>query len=199
VTLLRNGLTKNDGAGGMRPARLGLLRLALLLALLLAAQGSSLPQGLPQNEYEVKAAFLYNFTRFIEWPADQTSQRDEFVIGIIGEDPFQESIAELTEGKTVAGKPIVIRRFASIESLTHCHILFVSGSEEKRLGPLLDAVHGTGVLTVSDIRGFTGRGGMISLFLDRRRVRFAVNTEALAASQLKVSSKLLALARGDGP
>jgi len=163
---------------------------AVLLGTLLAATGAGGAQGIAE-EHEVKAAFLFNFARFVEWPGE--AERIELCI--LGEDPVTRVLGAL-EGKLVHGRPVHVRRIADPYRLEGCRILYVSRSERTRLAEIVLAFdEAEGVLTVSDLQGFVSAGGMIELVLDGQRVRFDVNVAAASDSGLRISSKLLRLAR----
>lgn len=150
---------------------------------------------------KVKATYLYNFARFIQWPRDAfRDDKAPFVIGILGNDPFGRILDDTMKAKTVAGRPIRVRRFrwdreAHRTALRTCHLLYVSRSERRRVGDIVSALHGVPMLLVSDMDGFTGREGMIGLVLENGRIVFEINRSALERVRLRASSKLLALAR----
>lgn len=148
------------------------------------------------GEYDVKAAFLFNFTKFVEWPDSAFDDAQApIVIAIIGDDPFGDSLAGIIAGQKVQGRSIVVRERHFGEDLRHCQVLFISASERKRSAEILANVHDASVLTVSDIDGFAEAGGAIEFVLQEKRVRFVVNLDAAKQSKLHVSAKLLALAR----
>lgn len=148
------------------------------------------------NEYQVKAFFLYNFAKFVEWPAQSfKAANDPFVICILGPNPFGTSLGQAISGKVVAGRPIVIRQIADIQPGYNCHILFVHSSEGKRFRSKGGSVNGSGVLTVGETDGFTGDGGVISFKLEDGTVRFEINVNAAGREDLHISSKLLSLAQ----
>jgi hypothetical protein len=148
------------------------------------------------NEYEVKAAFLYNFARFVEWPNTVSPDPNgPLVIAILGKDPFGGEIDRFIEGKTVNGRRLVIKRFSSLEAYEQCHILFVSSSERNNLLRILAAVRTRGVLTVSETDRFAQIGGIINFITIENRIRFEINQAAAARAGLKISSKLLSLGR----
>jgi uncharacterized protein DUF4154 len=148
------------------------------------------------GEYDVKAAFLFNFTKFVEWPDNSFDDaRAPIVIGIIGDDPFGGSLAQIITGQKAQGRSIVIREQRFGEDLRRCHVLFISASERRRSAQILASVHDVSVLTVSDIEGFAEAGGAIQFVLMENRVHFVVNLDAAVQSKLRVSAKLLALAR----
>ncbi len=150
---------------------------------------------------KVKAAFLYNFTKFIQWPdASSEEHKSPFLIGVLGDDPFGTILDETVQGKTISGHPIRIRRFRWSRShdraeLTRCHGLFIGRSEQFRLAEILATLTGQPVLTVSDIPDFAQSGGSIGFVLTEGRIRFEMNRQALERARLKASSKLLKLAR----
>jgi uncharacterized protein DUF4154 len=146
------------------------------------------------TEYEVKAAYLYNFGRFVEWPAKTTSAADLFSICVLGDDPFGVTLDKTIAGENINGKKAVAKRVARPQDAVHCHILFISSTEESRLKEILAALDGTSVLTVSDIPQFTRRGGMIQFVTEANRVRFEVNLTNAEHAALTLSSQLLKVA-----
>ena len=149
------------------------------------------------REYAIKAAYLYQFGRYVEWPAQAfADERAPLVIGVLGADPFGNLLEEIARTKRIEGRPIVIRRFTSAADCTFCHILFVCASvdsESKTL--ILQKVRGNPTLLVGEEPGFAERGGTINFFLDENKIRFEINTEVARRDQLKISSKLLSLAK----
>ncbi|MBI3622058.1 MAG: YfiR family protein [Nitrospirae bacterium] len=150
-------------------------------------------------EYAVKAAFIYNFAKFVEWPTPSSGQASEqdgvFVIGILGQDPFGGALDEMVAGKTVRDKKITVKRFSNIEDAMNSHIVFIGHSEKETIARIIKRLDGAPVLTVSDIGRFAELGGMIELVIDQNRVRFAINVAAVEQAGLKPSSQLLKLAR----
>jgi hypothetical protein len=148
------------------------------------------------TEYQVKAAYLYNFLKFVEWPGDPlASTQGQWIIGIVGDNPFDNQLEQVVAGKTVQGHELQVRRFQPGEDIRGCHILFISASEKKRLPAMLVALTGSSVLTVADMDHFTESGGMIQFVMEAKRVRFVIDVGASSRARLKVSSKLLSLAR----
>jgi hypothetical protein len=146
----------------------------------------------PSLEYEVKAAFLLNFTRFVEWPATSFASPDApLVICMAGEDPFGPAIDQIVEGESVNGHRIIVERIRSDQQKL-CHVLYTANT--RNLVSTLPAA-GPGVLTVGEGSEFTQQGGIIAFVLDNRHVRFDVNLKAAATAGLKLSSKLLSVAR----
>jgi hypothetical protein len=148
------------------------------------------------SEYEVKAAFLFNFTKFVEWPESAfEDSHSAIVIGIIGEDPFGDSLTRIVAGQKAQGRAIAIVRYRRGDDLRHCHVLFISASERPSTARILAGLQDAGVLTVSDIDGFAEAGGIMQFVMRENRVRFVVNLGAATQSKLRVSAKLLALAQ----
>jgi len=167
--------------------RCSLLALAMLVC---SAFAGDLPDT--SDEYRVKALFLYNFAKFVEWPSPLPAAG--ISIGILGDDPFGDMLAQAIAGKTVNGRGFVVRH-VNPEQARQCQILFVAASERKHLLAVLDAVVGSPVLTVGDMHGFAQAGGMIDFEIIDSKVRFEVNIGAAERGRLKLSSKLLSLAR----
>lgn len=143
-------------------------------------------------EYEVKAAFLYNFGKFVKWPAG--GNRSDFRICVLGEDPFGTTLDSILEGETVDGKRVAARRISVPGDAASCQIVFISSSEEKRLKAILEVLGRTNALTVSEIPQFTQRGGMIGFLLAGGKVRFEVNLVPAEGAGLTLSSDLLRVA-----
>lgn len=146
------------------------------------------------TEYEVKAAYLFNFGRFVEWPARVTTAGEVFSICVLGEDPFGASFDATIAGESINGKRVVIKRITKPQDATDCRILFISSSEESRLKEILAMLDKASVLTVSDISQFTRRGGMIRFVTEANRVRFEVNLTNAEHAALTLSSQLLKVA-----
>lgn len=145
-------------------------------------------------EYEVKAAFLYNFAKFTEWPATAIGDDDELNLCVAGNDSFG-SVRDTLQGKEVQGHALTINKIQIVTEADDCHILFVSTSEAGRLETLMETVVGRqGILSVSDIAGFAKHGGIIELKVIDNKVRFAINLRAARQAELNLSSKLLRLA-----
>ena len=145
-------------------------------------------------EYQVKAVFLLNFTKFIEWPAAAFEFPESPVtICILGEDPFGDTINQIVGGEVVSGRKIAVQRIKRLPGPKSCQVLFWGGSEAVPAKPLPDL--GPGILTVGEGDSFMREGGMIGFIIDNRRVRFDVNQAAAERAGLKISSKLLSVAR----
>lgn len=177
----------------------------LVLAPLVSAALLAAPPGLQAQaagEYELKAAFLYNFTKFVEWPPAAFSD-GSFRVCVLGDDPFGKSLKDLT-GQEAAGRRLQVLAFQdAIARPEDCHILFVSRSERGRLPAILSEVRKSPVLTVADTDGFLSDGGIINFLLEGTKIRFEINQEAADRAGIKISSKLLRLAKnvkgGSGP
>lgn len=161
----------------------------------LSAFGVAWGETPESREYAVKAAFLYNFAKFVDWPADAfKNENSPFVLGIVGADPFGSALESLKE-KTVKGHKLVIKRLPRLENFEDCHLLFISGSEKSNLRSVLAAVKNHNILTVSDLERFAHQGGMVGLVTADNTIQFEVNLEPIQRSKLKVSSQLLKLAK----
>ena len=178
----------------LRRLRFSPLSALFALALISLAGSMRAAQDNP-SEYQLKAAFVYNFAKFVEWPAKAYSGPESpFSICILGADPFGSVIDDTLRGKTVADHPVVIHRDKDASAVRHCQIVFVSSSERRRLPDILTSLKGASVLVVGDADGFAAAGGAIELTLQDNRVRFAINPGAADGAGLKISSQLLALA-----
>jgi hypothetical protein len=180
------------GGGTLVARRLLVLAASALLAVGLAVVG----QAQAPTEYEMKALFLYNFAKFVEWPRDAAGTTNApFVIGVLGEDPFGDVLDETLRGKTVGGRTVVVRRFMRAKDARVCQMVFVSASEHRHLRSIFDSLRGAKVLTVGETPDFALQGGIINFTLQDNRVHFEINVEAAQSAGLKISSKLLSLAR----
>lgn len=148
------------------------------------------------SDYQVKAAYLYYFTTFVDWPPEAFERTgNELVIGVLGEDPFGEILDATLRGKRVNNRALVARRFASIRDARDSQILFISASERDRIPSILKALDGAAVLTVGDFDGFAIRGGQIAFHTIDRKVRFDINAAAVERSRVKISAQLMKLGR----
>jgi len=174
-----------------------LLRILAALICLLALSTPGRAQDAAVSEYQVKAAYLYNFAKFVEWPSDSFSSASApFEICIFGEDPFGEVLQNVIRGKQVNGRSFEIRgRVTAPAQAASCHILFVSTSATRQFQAILQALRGRSVLIVGESPGFAERGGMINFVLEGGRVLFEVNQKAARQAGLKISAKLLTVAK----
>jgi hypothetical protein len=154
------------------------------------------------SEYQVKAAFLYTFTKFVDWPEEPSGEvQANSAICVIGDDPFGEYLDTLVQGKQLNGRPIIVKRMKRGESGRSCRIVFISSSEKGHLRPILDSLRGSSALTVGDMENFARSGGMVNLVVEGKHVQFEINVDAAKRAGLTISSKLLGLAKivhGDG-
>ncbi len=147
------------------------------------------------KEYEVKAAFVYNFGKFVDWPvAAFAGEKAPLTIGILGQDPFGPALEDLVRDGTIQNRPIQVKHFGRIEELTACHILFISQSEKPRLAAILNQLEGRPILTVGDTERFLRDGGIINLRLEEGQIRFDIDLDAAKRAGLKISAQLLKLA-----
>jgi hypothetical protein len=153
-------------------------------------------QGQMPDEYQVKAAFLYNFAKFVDWPpAAFETPHDPVTICLLGRSRLGTALEEAIHGKAVAERAFVVREVGGVEPASNCHILFVSSSERKRLRSIRDLLQGSGTLTVGESTGFATEGGVINFKLENGRVRLEINLDAADREKLHISSKLLSLAQ----
>jgi hypothetical protein len=144
------------------------------------------------KEYQIKAAFLYNFAQFALWPATAfTNTNEPFQIGVLGENPFGKSLEETIRGETIQGRQIVIVESSQVEKLVGCQILFVCKSEAAHLNDVFTKLDSKPVLTVSEDPAFIPHGGTINFYREGAKVRFEINPDAASKNGLKLSSELL--------
>lgn len=173
----------------MTQGRQLLRRLAPLLWLL------TVPCALAGNtETEVKAAFIYNFTKFVEWPVGALPADAPMQLCVLGKDEVGNRLRQL-HGREAQGRPLQVRYLSSIDERAGCHVLFIARDNEEQLGQLLKTLTDHTILTVSDARDFTRKGGMIELYVESSRVQFMVNLGPAQQSGLKISARMLQLAR----
>lgn len=176
-----------------------LLEVALLAAALLAAAPGRAQE--PLSEQEIKAAYLYNFAKFVEWPRDAFDPPSSpLKVCVFGDDPFGRMLDDVIEGQKVGTQDLVALRPERIAELRSCHVLFVSRSERGRVGEILASVRKANVLTVGEGEEFLDKGGMIAFVREDKKVRFFIEKKAVEPAPFKVSSRLMALGdrRGNG-
>jgi hypothetical protein len=177
--------------------RVSAFRIALCVLLLVSVREVIFAeQQRKPTEYEVKAAYLYNFGKFVRWPtsAVATSSGEPFLICILGQDPFGATLDSTVNGESIDGKRLAVRHIASASEALKCRVLFISTSEERHLEGVLSELSEHPVLTVSDIPGFVNRGGDIGFVNQGEKIRFQVNLGASAKAGLVLSSDLLKVA-----
>lgn len=176
-----------------------LTRLALACLALFMLASAACPTNANSSasrEYEVKAAFLYNFAKFTTWPPDAFATADApLVVGVLGKDPFGATLDGALNGKQVGARRLVIERYAGVEQLGRCHVLFVADSERERHAEILKACEGRPTLVVCDIAGFAAKGATASFYIEKNNVRFEMNPAAAKRARIQLSSQLLKLAK----
>jgi hypothetical protein len=164
----------------------------LIVAGLWLGAGNLPAQDPGPREYQIKAAFLLNFAHFTEWPAAAFATAGApLVIGVLGEDPFGTQLDAVLQGEKANNRPLAVRRYARVEEIADCHILFVSRSESARLEQIFARLKDRSILTVGDSEGFALRGGMIRFATQNNRMHLRVNVTATKAAGLVISSQLL--------
>jgi hypothetical protein len=166
------------------------LAAALLLGLVLVPSAAS-AQSAPEST--LKAAFLYNFAKFAEWPAD-APPADPLMMCVIGDAGVADALDETVKGRTIDGRKVVVAR-ATLDGIRGCHVVYLTGFDPKRAQQIVDDLKNAPVLTVSDREQFAQGGGIAGLFVDQGRMRFAINVEAALRCRLRISSRLLSLAK----
>jgi YfiR/HmsC-like len=170
--------------------------LLLLLGMVMLFLSRIVAQSPAAGEYQVKAAFLYNFAKFVEWPPSSFSDNAAPLrICVLGHDPFGQELRNIATEKTVNGRKLQVDDVVDLQLAKSCHILFIASSEKAQLKRIFESLEGSDVLTVGDTEGFAQRGGAINFLLDDNRVQFEVNHKAAEQAGLKVSSKLLNVAK----
>ncbi len=166
---------------------------AMLAALLFCAPAFSMADNHQTTEYKIKAAFLYNFSRFVTWPGQARPENGKFNLCILGSDPFRELLDPLS-GKLIQKRPLNIKRLATLGKGHACQIIFISQTGGHDLKRTMSALKEQAVLSVSDIEDFTAYGGIIQFKLVDNKVRFNINIDNASDAGLTISSKLLSLA-----
>jgi hypothetical protein len=202
-------LARRSRASGARGVRLRPLQPAVMSTFLALSLAPAILAILPilapcrsaraaasPSEYEVKAAFLFNFAKFVEWPAWTFEQaKGNVIFTILGDDPFGPALERIARDERVQGRPIIIKRVRRPEDVGHSHILFIRHRAGSGLEQLIRSVSAPYRLVVGEDDLFAERGGCIGFFFEQRRIKFAVNLAATGRAGLKVSSKLLTIAR----
>lgn len=147
------------------------------------------------KEYQLKAAFLYNFSKFVQWPPERfPDEKSPIVIAVLGDNPFGAELENAVRGRLVNGRPIVVKIIDSLEQAGAAQVLFVEAKEERRLGDSLALLHRASVLTVGETRQFAAMGGIITFTLAEDKVRFEINQLAGEQAGLRINAQLLKLA-----
>lgn len=171
----------------------GLTAMLTVCVALVAVPGN---EARAASEAQVKAAFLYNFAKFVEWPAQAFSDASAaIVVGIVGDDQMADAADKTCRGKTIDGRRLVCKRLSGDSSTDGCQVLFIGSGERRRVGEILDRARDSSVLTISDTDGFMQNGGVIGFVIEDNKIGFEVNMSAARRKHLKISSQLLKLAR----
>lgn len=181
-------------------AGIALVLLFLLMELFHPTCSTAQDPDFINREYKIKAAYLYNFAKYVEWPAEfaPVAEKNEpvFVIGVVGKDPFGKVLLEVAQEKKVGDKRIVIRNVGRKEDIGGCHIVYFPADTPAELArPILAQAKSMPTLTVGEQDGFLESGGILNFYMEQNNIRFAIDPDAAARSRLKISSKLLNIAR----
>lgn len=169
-------------------------RLLMLVAVTMSGPAGSDAQAL--DEYQVKAAFVYNFAKFIEWPQGSLRSPDHpFTVCVLQHNPFGQALESTIRGKSIQGRPLAFRQITDVHQCAECQILFISSLEARRFRSLPEPLKQSGILTVGEAPGFASNGGVINFKIEDGHVRFEINIEAAERARLHISSKLLSLAQ----
>jgi hypothetical protein len=153
------------------------------------AHGRTLADQGPVSDIQVKAAFIFNFAKFVQWPADGGA----IVIGVVGDEALAQAVTRAIEGRTISGRPIEVRRLRATDSPKGCHVLHISNLTDQDTSALLVQVQGP-VLTIGETPRFLRDGGMVRMFVEDRRMRFQINRRQTDVAGLRISAQLLSLA-----
>jgi hypothetical protein len=172
------------------------LRVATLLCFAAIGSIGGRAQAAPVSEAQLKAALLFNFAKFVEWPTKALPEATtQFQICILGSDALREELGTITRDRTVGGHKLLVREVQDPHLARGCHMLFVSATGKKQRTQILESLRGTGALTVSDVEGFAEQGGMINLVMREGKVQFEINHKAATQEGLVISARLLSLAK----
>ncbi|HLP77957.1 MAG TPA: YfiR family protein, partial [Candidatus Paceibacterota bacterium] len=194
---LKNSRAEHHGTGRFQPVGMFRSQVSvawlLFLALAIFGLGSTFhAHAQASREYQLKAVFLFNFAQFTEWPTNAfASTNSPLVIGVLGIDPFGASLDETVRGETVNGRRLVVQRYRRLEEMESCQILFICPSESHHADRILESLKGRTILTVGDMESPAGRDLAIRFAQENNKLRIRVNLQAVGASNLTLSSKLL--------
>lgn len=155
----------------------------------------SLAQQSKQNEYLLKSVFMERFTRFVQWPEPFIEKDQHFIIGVIGPNPFDDILQTVFSRQPIKGKPVDIRLLNKLSDIPGCHMLFIGKTSHQSLSDIVNYSRNFPVLTVSDNKGYAGRGVHINMYVENEQIRFEINNESASDSNLNISYLLLKLAR----
>ena len=176
--------------------RIGKKLIYRLMLTILLQTGLTQAADVSPSEYKLKAAFLYHFSQFVDWPPKAYADpKTPFVIGVLGNNPFGADLEQTVHGKAIGQHALTVREFHSLaEATNNCRILFISSSEQKRLPDIITALGEANILTVGEADNFGEAGGIIHFVMEGTKIRFRVNEAAATHAGLKISAKLLSLA-----
>jgi len=182
---------------GLRPSRLQIAAYILGAFVALVGGDRVSAQSIPLSEYEAKAAFLYHFAQFVEWPPNEAFKdaTSPLTYCTIGEDPFHGSLDAALNGKKVGERSLRVLHLKLTQDFQGCHVVFLGTSEKKSIPIALSSLKGKPVLTVGETEHFAEDGGMIGFCLEDNKIRFEINLDAAETARLKISSRLLSLAK----
>lgn len=167
-----------------------IFRCAMGLLLMLGAVRSFAQT--PSRADQVKAVFLFNFTRFVDWPpASLGAAGEPFVIGVLGPNPFGAYLKAVVSGESVGSHPILVKEFSTAASVSDCHILFINTTA---VAPVVRLLHNRSILTVGNQDNFATSGGIIRFFIQNNKIKLQINLKAAREANLSISSKLLRIA-----
>lgn len=188
----RRELSESFSRPKFKSVRRWLLFLGFCLGILLNI--NSLAQQQP-TEYQIKAAFIFNFAKFVDWPPNTfTETNSPIVVGILGKNVFEGNLEKIIGNKTINNRPFRFVDLASPTEAARCHILFISPSEKDNVRKIVEGLHHASVLTISETDHFVDAGGMINFVIEDNKIRFEINNTAAKKAGLQISSKLLSLA-----
>jgi hypothetical protein len=167
----------------------------LVLSVVIGAMVPRYATGQTADEYQVKAAYMYNFSKFVDWPAQVfDGPTQPIVFCVLGQTPLAPALRDTLSGKAVDRRPLVFQQLSDSKLAGKCQVLFVGSVDQKQMRQILDEVKSLPVLTVGEAENFTREGGIVRFLLDAGRVRLEFNLDAADSAKLRVSSKLLSLA-----
>ena len=188
--------TPGWAAASSAPTTRSIVTLIVLLLTSFAGGAESTRGQSNDEEYRVKAAFLFHFAQLVDWPAQTLSGTDNSLsLCTLGEDPFQGTLEGTVAGKAIGNRTIRVRHLLSPEDLQVCQIVFLGKAQSKRIPMLVADLHNAPILTVGETAGFLDAGGMICFLLEENKVRFEINLNAADSAKLKIGSRLLILAQ----
>jgi len=169
--------------------------LAVLLSILLVGSGHGGRAQTTEEEYRIKAAFIFHFAQLVDWPPDTATDTDNSLfLCTLGEDPFRGMLEGTVAGKVIGNRVIRIRHLGRAQDAQTCQILFIGRAQSKRIAQLVAGLRNAPILTVGETAGFLDAGGMICFVLEENKVRFEINVQAAESARLKIGSRLLILA-----